>query len=724
MNENKREFKVNYGGKEVVIETGRLAKQADGAVLVTCGKTQVLVTACSDTVAKDGQDFFPLTVDYREKFFAAGKFLGGFMKRENRPSTQETLCARLLDRPLRPMFPEGYLFETFIQATVLSYESACDPEVLAGIGSSAALAVSDIPFVAPIASCKVGRIDGQFVLNPGREDWAKSDLELVVSASRDAILMVEGEAHEVSEEVMLDALHFAHTNIKVMVELIEKMGKEVGKKKREFVSAAANETLIKKVKEEFTGEARAALSIVPKLPRQKAVSTMTKKVVEKIKNNPKDYGLSENIDASKEAAKVVDELLYHMMRNDILKEEKRIGGRKLTQVRPIETEVNILKNTHGSALFTRGETQVMGTVTIGGSEGEQMSDNIAGIFYDKFYLHYNFPPFSVGEARGSKGGAGRRELGHGNLAERAIKNAMPKGEAFPYTIRVCCEVLESNGSSSMGSVCAASMALMDAGVPLSGPVAGVAMGLVTDKKDFKILTDILGDEDHLGDMDFKVAGTKDGINSIQMDIKITGITEEIIKKALSQAKEGRLHILNEMSKTITSHNEVMRDNVPKMESFKIDKDKIGALIGPGGKNIKAVQEKYNCKLECGEDGTIRVMGSDSEKIQNLIAEVSLQINGPELGSKYKATVVTIKEYGAFVDIASGVSGLVHISELSDERVQDVYDFVKEGDIIDVEVLEIDRMGRIKLSAKTVKPLKNKNPDKYKNEKKAPKADHE
>ncbi|OFZ21344.1 MAG: polyribonucleotide nucleotidyltransferase [Bdellovibrionales bacterium RIFOXYA1_FULL_36_14] len=724
MNENKREFKVNYGGKEVVIETGRLAKQADGAVLVTCGKTQVLVTACSDTVVKDGQDFFPLTVDYREKFFAAGKFLGGFMKRENRPSTQETLCARLLDRPLRPMFPEGYLFETFIQATVLSYESACDPEVLAGIGSSAALTISDIPFVAPIASCKVGRIDGQFVLNPGREDWAKSDLELVVSASKDAILMVEGEAHEVSEEVMLEALHFAHTNIKTMVELIEKMGKEVGKKKREFVSAAANETLIKKVKEEFTAEARAALSIIPKLPRQKAVGTMTKKVVEKIKNNPKDYGLSESNDAAKEAAKVVDELLYHMMRTDILKEEKRIGGRKLTQVRPIETEVNILKNTHGSALFTRGETQVMGTVTIGGSEGEQMSDNIAGIFYDKFYLHYNFPPFSVGEARGSKGGAGRRELGHGNLAERAIKNAMPKGEEFPYTIRVCCEVLESNGSSSMGSVCAASMALMDAGVPLSGPVAGVAMGLVTDKKDFKILTDILGDEDHLGDMDFKVAGTKDGINSIQMDIKITGITEEIIKKALSQAKEGRLHILNEMSKTISSHNEVMRDNVPKMESFKIDKDKIGALIGPGGKNIKAVQEKYNCKLECGEDGTIRVMGSDSEKIQNLIAEVSLQINGPELGSKYKATVVTIKEYGAFVDIASGVSGLVHISELSDERVQDVYDFVKEGDIIDVEVLEIDRMGRIKLSAKTVKPLKNKNPDKYKNEKKAPKADHE
>jgi polyribonucleotide nucleotidyltransferase len=521
MNENKKVWSLNYGGKEVTIETNRLAKQADGSVLVTCGGTQVLVTVCSARKMKEGMDFFPLLVEYTEKFYAAGKFLGGFRKREGRPTDQETLNARLIDRPLRPLFPSGYMFETVVSCTTMSYSPDGDPEVLAGLGASAALTISDIPFAGPIGTCKVGRIDGQYVLNPTHDQWEESDMEISVAASSDAILMVEGEADIVPEDEVLGAIWFAHDNIKEYVKLLEQVRSEVGKPKREFISAAANETMVNKITSDYAGVAREAISVVDKLERQHAVKAIEETVKTAMAADPAAFGLSEGDAFGKEAYKGVDELLYNMMRADILDEEKRIGGRPLTQVRQIETEAGVLKVPHGSSLFTRGETQVIAAVTIGGKTGEQMSDRIVGINYDKFYLHYNFPPYSVGEARGVRG-VGRRELGHGNLAERGVKPVLPA--EFPYTTRVVCEVLESNGSSSMGSVCSASMALMDAGVPLKAPVAGIAMGLISEGDRFKILTDILGDEDHLGDMDFKVAGTTEGITAIQMDIKITGLT--------------------------------------------------------------------------------------------------------------------------------------------------------------------------------------------------------
>jgi polyribonucleotide nucleotidyltransferase len=704
MNENKKVFTTNFGGKDVSIETGRMAKQADASVLVTSGRTQVLVTVCSAHTVKDGQDFFPLLVEYTEKFYAAGKFLGGFMKREGRPSTQETLNARLIDRPIRPLFPEGYMFDTVVSATVISYGKEGDPEVLAGIGAGAALTISDIPFAGPIATCKVARIDGKLVINPDYDEWEKSDLEIAVAGSKDAIMMVEGEADIVPDQEVLDAINYGHDEIKKFCEFVEGIRAEVGKEKRPFESAAANETMMKTVTEKYSGDARACLNITDKMERQKATKALMAIVKEDMNNDLAAWGLTEDHSTGNESYKAVDELLYNMMRADILDEEKRIGGRRLDEVRAIETETDILKTPHGSSLFTRGETQVMAAVTIGGSTGEKMNDRIVGQHYDKFYLHYNFPPYSVGEARGVRG-VGRRELGHGNLAERAVKAVMP--DNFSYTTRVVCEVLESNGSSSMGSVCSASMALHDAGVPLKAPVAGIAMGLVSDGDRYKVLTDILGDEDHLGDMDFKVAGTADGVTAIQMDIKITGLTRDIVTNAMKQATEGRLHILNEMAKTISTERKEFKDGVPKIVSFNIDKDKIGALIGPGGKNIKKLQEDFEVDMEIDEDGTVRVVGTDADKINGCVELAKMQINGPEVGAEYKATVATIKEYGAFVDIVPGVGGLVHVSEFADERVQDPNEYVSEGDIIDIKVVEIDKMGRLKLSAKAVKPLTKK-----------------
>ena len=695
-------YSLNFGGKEITLETGRLAKQADGAVLVSSEGTQVLVTVCSAKTARDGQDFFPLTVDYNEKFYAAGKFLGGFMKREARPTTGETLNSRLIDRPLRPLFPEGYMNETFIQATCHSYSDKADPEVLGALGAAAALCISDVPFNTPLGTCKVGRLDGNWVVNPAFDDWEHSDIELVVSASKNAIMMVEGEAKEVSESEMLEALQFAHEQIKTFCGVIEKMVKEVGKPKRVFTPVTPNDVLMNKVEADFATDARGALSIVPKLERQNAVSAIVQKVTEAIKHGPAEFGLSDDCDAGKEAYKAVDGLLYNMMRSDILNEDKRIGSRAMDKVRPIETEVNILATPHGSALFTRGETQVMASVTMGGSEGDQMADRITGLTHSKFYLHYSFPPFSVGEARGIRA-VGRRELGHGNLAERALKMALPKS-GWDYTMRVFCEVLESNGSSSMGSVCSGSMALLDAGVPLTSPVAGVAMGLVKEEDKYKILTDILGDEDHLGDMDFKVAGTVDGITAIQMDIKITGITEQIFSEALEKARNARLHILGEMAKTISTPRLELKGNVPKMVSLKIAPDKIGALIGPGGKNIKGLQEKFKINIEVDEEGNVKFLGINQEDLEQAKAVVDLQIVGPKIGAEYDGKVVTIKEYGAFVDLVPGVSGLVHVSELTDARVNDVNEYLKEGDTVKVKVMDVDRFGKIKLSAKAVTPL--------------------
>ncbi len=709
MNENKVVYSLNYGGKEVTIETGRLAKQADGSVLVSCEGTQVLVTVCSATEVKDGQDFFPLLVEYTEKFYSAGKFLGGYLKREGRPSTQETLNARLIDRPLRPLFPEGYMFDTVVSCTVMSYGKGGDPEILASLGASAALSISDIPFAKAIGTCKVGRIDGKLVINPDFDQWEKSDLEIIVAASDDAILMVEGEAHIVPEDEVLEAIFFGHDQIREYVKVVEKMKAEIGKPKREFVSAAANETMNAKTEADYATAARKAIEINDKLERQKAVKAIMADVKGAIAADPAAFGLTEDDSPGKEAYKAVDELMYTMMRKDILAEGKRIAGRGLTEVRKIETEVSVLDAPHGSSLFTRGETQVLAAVTVGGSAGNQMVDRIVGKIEDSFYLHYNFPPYSVGEARGVRG-VGRREQGHGNLAERALKAVMPDQEKFPYTTRVVCEVLESNGSSSMGSVCSGSMALMDAGVPLKAPVAGIAMGLITEGDNFKILTDILGDEDHLGDMDFKVAGTEDGITAIQMDIKITGLTREIVEKAMAQAHDGRKHILGEMAKTVASHRDEFKAGVPRIQSFNIDKDKIGALIGPGGKNIKALQEEFPVELDINDDGTVKVLGTDPEIITQCISRVKLQLNGPEVGSIFTGTVASIKDFGCFVDICPGVSGLVHVSEIAEERVHDVNDYVSEGDVVQVKVLESDRFGRFKLSIKAVTPLVNKNPD--------------
>jgi len=702
---NKKEFKMNYGGKEIVLETGRFAKQADAAVMVSCEGTQVLVTLTCAKEVNDGQDFFPLLVDYKEKFYAAGKFLGGFLKREGRPSNAEILIMRLIDRPLRPLFPEGFMNETILMAQVLSM-GAGDPEVLAGLGAAATLAISDVPFNGPMGYAKVGKIDGKLVLNPSKEDLHQSNLELLVAGSENAVLMVEGESNEISEQEMLEAIVFGHKNIKEFCSLLHKMTKEVGVPKRVFTPVTPNATLMQEAGKEFHAEARKVLSVNKKQDRTEATNVLRKNIKEALKLNPAKFGLTAEADFGKEAAKVTDEILYKLMRTDIVNEEKRIAARGLKQVRQIETETSVLSSVHGSSLFTRGETQVLAAVTIGGKEGEQMYDSIHGVGYDKFYLHYAMPPFSVGEAKGYRG-VGRREIGHGNLAERALKKAMPTQELFPYTVRVACEVLESNGSSSMGSVCSGSMALMDAGVPLKGPVAGVAMGLIKEGDKFKILTDILGDEDHLGDMDFKLAGTAEGITAIQMDMKIAGISEEIFRLALEQAREGRMHILGEMAKTISTHRQGFKSGVPQIKQFKIAPDKIGALIGPGGKNIKSLQETYKVTMDVGEDGTVKVLGVDVQKIDEVITLADMQLNGPKIGAVYKGEVVTIKEYGAFVDIVPGLAGLVHVSEIADERVNDPNDYLTEGQKVDVKVLEVDRFGKIKLSIKAIAPLAKK-----------------
>ena len=704
-NQHKREWRMNYGGRELVLETGRMAKQADGSVLVSCEGTQVLVTVCSSSEAKEGQDFFPLLVEYTEKFYAVGKFLGGFRKREGRPSDGEALNARLIDRPLRPLFPEGYLFDTVVSCTVLSYSpQGGDPEVLAGLGAGAALTISDIPFAGPIGLCKVGRIDNQYVLNPGLEDWEKSDIEMVVAASGEAILMVEGKADLVPEKEVLEAIWFAHDNIKEYVALLNDIQKEVGRPKRLFVPVSPNPTLMDAITDRYRGKAEETLTVTDKIKRQKAQTALIQSVAGDMEKSPGDFGLVEGDSFGKKASEGMEEIFYNLLRKDILERDKRIGNRGLDQVRSIETEVDVLGVPHGSALFTRGETQVLATVTLGGPTGEQMYDGISGVGTEKFYLHYNFPPYSVGESRGVRG-VGRREIGHGNLAQRGVAGVLPQEN--PYTTRVVCEVLESNGSSSMGSVCAASMALMDAGIPLKSPVAGIAMGLVTDKKQFKILTDILGDEDHLGDMDFKVAGTEEGISAIQMDIKIEGLTREIMEKAMAKAREGRLHILSEMAKTISTHRKEYKDNVPKIQTMSIPEDKIGALIGSGGKNIRSLQESFELAIDIEEDGTLKIIGTDSQKISECMELIDLQINGPKIGEDYDAVAVTIKEYGAFVDIAPGVSGLVHISELANERIKDPFDYIAEGDRLKVKVLEVDHLGRLKLSAKAVTPLKRK-----------------
>ena len=705
-----RVYSLNYAGKSVTFEFGKMARQADGSVLVSCEGTQVLVTACSSREMKEGQDFFPLMVDYIEKFYSAGKFLGGFLKREGRPSTHETLVSRLIDRPLRPLFPEGYLHDTVINCTVLSYSEKGDSEVLAGLGAAAALAISDIPFKGPLGMIKVGRVKGEWTSSLNNKDWTQSDVEVLVAATDEAILMLEGECAEISEEEMLQALKIAHQEIKNFCSFLKEIEQKESPKKRSFVPVALPEELLISCEKAFSEKAHALLEITDKKQRSLATAEFVKEVSKCLLEKPSQFVSQgkESLISSKTGAKIVEELLYKIMRRQILKEGKRIGGRSTTQVRPIYTEVDTLHAPHGSALFTRGETQVLASVTIGGLKDEQMVDRIVGQSFDRFYLHYNFPGYSVGEAKG-KMGVSRRELGHGNLAQRALKRTMPPTDTFPYTVRVVCEVLESNGSSSMGSVCSGSLGLMAAGIPVVAPAAGIAMGLISDGQDFKILSDILGDEDHLGDMDFKVAGTAKGITAIQMDIKIAGLSWEIMEQALKQAKEGRLHILHEMSKTLEGPRSGFRPGVPLIESFPMPVDKFGMLIGPGGKTIKALQEQFKVTIECLEEngGVVRVMGVDPAMIQACIRSIRLQLDGPVVGENYLAKVVSIKEYGAFLDIAPGVSGLVHVSEFANERVQNPEEYLSIGEEVLVKVTEIDSMGRIKLSAKQAAPLTKK-----------------
>ena len=705
---NKKQWTLSYGGKEVSIETGRLAKLADGATLISSCGTQVLVTVCSSHTLSEGRDFFPLLVEYSERFYAAGKFLGGFRKREGRPSDQEALNARLIDRPIRPLFPKGYMFETVVSCTVLSYAPEGDPEVLASLGASVALTLSDIPFDGPIGLCKVGRIKGQFVLNPSFDQWPSSDLTIAVAGHKDTILMVEGAASIVPEKEVLEAIYYGHEHIQSFVSLVEDIQKEVGRPKRPYTPPDDNHDLFLKHEKTFSSKVRDILSIAEKKNRQESIQIWTKELEELVEKAPSDFDLTEKDSPSKKASTLAHDLLSHTMRADILDEGHRIAKRGMEEVRPIETEISPLKSPHGSSLFTRGETQVLATVTLGGKTGEQMIDRPSSLEYSNFYLHYNFPPYSVGEARGVRG-VGRRELGHGNLAERAIRPVMPTDPHYGHTTRIVCDVLESNGSSSMASVCSASMALMDAGVPIKAPVAGIAMGLVTDGKRFKILTDILGDEDHLGDMDFKIAGTEKGVTAIQMDIKLKGLSRDILEKAVEKAREGRLHILKEMAKTIQWPREDFKSGVPRMEIFKISPEKIGVLIGPGGKNIKSLQENFQVELNVDDDGTVKVLGLDRDRIQDCVALCELQVNGPKIGDIYDGTVVGVKEYGAFVDLAPGVSGLVHISEITDHHIHDIGDYLSEGETVQIKVKEMDRMGRLKFSIKDIRPLESKSP---------------
>jgi polyribonucleotide nucleotidyltransferase len=686
-----------FGGKTVTLETGRLAKQADGAVLVTQANNMVLVTVVSSKKTSTA-DFFPLTVEYVEKFYATGKIPGGYFKREGRPTTNATLTARLIDRPIRPSFPEGYNNETQVVATVLSYDGTFPLEILASLGASAAMHISDLPFNGPTAAVQVGRHGGKLVVNPSPMQLEECDMDITIAGTRNGILMVEGEAKFISEAEALEALKFGHQALKVVFDAQDELRQKTGSKpKREFMPAKIDETFKKQVEEFLTPKIKAALSIREKAQRYEAAGKAHKEADAKfLADKPEN----EVAAFKKHIEFLVEGIKYKTARLMILDDKVRIDGRDTTTVRPILCESAVLPRAHGSGLFTRGETQVLGAVTLGTGDDEQMIDSLSGMLKKRFLLHYNFPPFSVGET-GRMGGQSRRELGHGNLAERALKSVIPDFEKFPYTIRVVSEVLESNGSSSMGTVCSGTMALLDAGVPIKGNVAGIAMGLIKEDDRVAILSDILGDEDHLGDMDFKVAGTRQGITSLQMDIKIDSISFDIMEKALFQAKDGRLHILTEMEKTIKSPRGEISQFAPRIETLKIRPEKVREVIGAGGKVIKGIIEETGVKIDIEDDGTIHVASSDPEMSKKAIAIINAICAEAELGKTYNGRVVKIMDFGAFVEIFPNNQGLLHISEISHERVRNVTDVLKEGDQIDVKVLDIDRAGRIKLSRKAL-----------------------
>jgi polyribonucleotide nucleotidyltransferase len=685
-----KKVEVDFHGRPLSIEVGKVAKQADGAALVRYGETVVLVTAVAVKDLKTDTDFFPLTVDYQEKTFAAGKIPGGFFKREGRPSEKEILTCRLIDRSIRPLFSEGLRCETQVIATVLSADRENDPDVVAMLGASVALQVSDIPFNGPLAGVRIGRIKGQWVVNPTQSQLLESDTDIFISGSRDAIVMVEGGAKMVPEDEILEALFMGHEAIQPLLQIQEEIRREIGKPKRQVPLAQLDPVVVRHVEQMALSRLQQAIEVPEKLERYKQIGD--------IKNQVVGQALAEFPEKEKDIKSAFDELKRNSFRNLIIERERRIDGRGLKDVRPISCEVEVLPRTHGSALFTRGETQALVVTTLGTASDEQKIDALIGEHYKKFMLHYNFPPFSVGEVKFLRGPS-RREIGHGNLAERALLPVLPPEEGFPYTVRIVSEILESNGSTSMATVCGGSLSLMDAGVPIAGPVAGIAMGLIKEGEHVRVLSDILGDEDHLGDMDFKVAGTRTGVTSLQMDIKIGGVNRDIMRQALYQAREGRLHILNIMGSTLASHRTSVSGHAPRITTLKVKPDKIREIIGPGGKVIRGIIEATGVKMDVEDDGTVTIASSDEAASRKAIEMVQKIAAEAEVGKIYKGTVRKIVDFGAFVEILPGTDGLVHISQLAPERVRKVSDVLKEGDEVMVKVLEVDKQGKIRLSRK-------------------------
>jgi len=681
---------IEFNGQPLTLETGKMARQAHGATVITYGDTKVLCTAVSASKMREGQDFFPLTVNYQEKFYAAGKIPGSFFRRERGASERETLICRLIDRPMRPLFPKGYLFETQIMPTVISADLINDPDTLAMVAASAAVVVSDIPFAGPIAAVRVGRVGGQLIANPTRQQMTESDMEIVVSGSRDAVMMVEGEADLVSEDDMLEAIFFGHNALQPLIDMQLKLQELAGRPKRAFEVPKADPELEVKV----TGLAEKRLieasKIASKQERYAAIDQIKAEVKEALEGEFEGRGA--------EISAILGSVNKRVLRQMVIKEKVRIDGRDMTTIRPVTCEVGTLPRAHGSALFTRGETQALVAVALGTSMDEQRMDNIQGMEFKKFMLHYNFPPFSVGETS-MRLFPGRREVGHGFLAERSIAKVLPKHDAFPYTIRIVSDTLESNGSSSMASVCGATLSLMDAGVPIDSPVAGIAMGLIKEGADVAVLSDILGDEDHLGDMDFKVTGTADGVAALQMDIKITGVDRAIMKQALEQAKAGRIHILGKMAEAIAAPRPELSPYAPRITTIYVKSDQVRTVIGSGGKNIRGIIEATGCSIDIEDDGKINIASADGEACKKAIKMIRDLTQEATVGKLYMGTVRKVMEFGAFVEIFPGTDGLVHVSELDTERVRNVTDILNEGDQVLVKCIGIDKQGKIKLSRK-------------------------
>ena len=689
---NTKTVEIEWGGKTLKLETGRVARQANGAVLATLGETVVLCAVTAAKSVKPGQDFFPLTVHYQEKFSAAGRIPGGFFKRERGATEKETLTSRLIDRPIRPLFPEGFYNEVLVIAQVLSYDGENEPDILAMVAASAALTISGVPFMGPIGAARVGRKDGEYILNPSSAEIAESDLDLVMAGTPGAVMMVESEAKELSEDVMLGAVMFGHEASKKVCDAIIKLAEQAAKEPWEL-SATTDKAAIKTQLKSLVGaDIDAAYKLSDKQQRQVALADARTKAAEAFAESDPQQQLV--------AAKLVKSVEADVVRGAILKEGRRIDGRDTKTVRPIEISVGFLPRTHGSALFTRGETQAIVTTTLGTKESEQMIDGLEGLSYSRFMLHYNFPPYSVGEV-GRFGAPSRRETGHGKLAWRALHPMLPSMEEFPYTVRVLSDITESNGSSSMATVCGGSLALMDAGVPLKRPVAGIAMGLILEGKDFAVISDILGDEDHLGDMDFKVAGTSEGVTSLQMDIKVAGITEEIMKQALAQAKDGRAHILGEMAKALDHTRDELSAHAPRIETMQIPKDKIREVIGTGGKVIREIVAETGAKVDIDDEGVIKISSSDLSQIEAARQWIRGIVAEPEPGTIYTGKVASIVDFGAFVTFMPGKDGLVHVSEIKNERVENVRDALSEGQEVKVKLLEVDQRGKVRLSMRLV-----------------------